>query len=253
MSTMFRVRVPAGTRSGRCRRRGVLGKANEAPLISPPPATPNFPARAGSAKTARMPLPPFWLRSRPLPTLMAAGEMCWYQSTSWRIAVLRHAAHPRRLGQADGARRRHVLLEARHVALDERAVERVAPLQLRGHRPGQHHVGARPDGQVEVGLGGDLRAARIDHHQLGSRAARAADDRREVQVRPGDVVAPRDDEPGVDGLLGGHPRRGTERPHPGLGPHAAAEGLAIEQARARAGGRSAGPWSRRRACRAGPA
>jgi hypothetical protein len=34
----------------------------------------------------------------------------------------------------------------------------------------------------------------------------------------------------VDGLLGGHSGRGAERPDPGLGPHAAAEGLAIEEA-----------------------
>ena len=33
-------------------------------------------------------------------------------------------------GTLKRARRRHVRLEAHHVALDERAVERVAPLQL---------------------------------------------------------------------------------------------------------------------------
>ena len=34
----------------------------------------------------------------------------------------------------------------------------------------------------------------------------------------------------MDGLLGRHPGRGAKRPDPGLGPHAAAEGLAIQQA-----------------------
>ena len=60
----------------------VLGKARLPPLTSPPPGTPSLPARAGSAKMARMPLPPFWFRSRPLPTLMAAGESAWYHSAS---------------------------------------------------------------------------------------------------------------------------------------------------------------------------
>src|SRR3989304_8969 len=83
-SMMLSVRVPAATRSGRASRAGVLGNANEAPLTRPPPGTPNFPARAGSAKTARMPLPPFWLRSSPLPTLIAAGESAWYSSASRR-------------------------------------------------------------------------------------------------------------------------------------------------------------------------
>jgi len=81
---MLSVRVPRGTRSGRASRAGVLGNANEAPLTRPPPGTPNFPASAGSAKTARMPLPPFWLRSSPLPTLIAAGESVWYHSASRR-------------------------------------------------------------------------------------------------------------------------------------------------------------------------
>src|SRR5437879_4373305 len=46
-STMFRVRVPFGTRSGRCRRAGVFGNAKPAPLMRPPPGTPSFPALAG--------------------------------------------------------------------------------------------------------------------------------------------------------------------------------------------------------------
>ncbi len=74
-------------RSGRCSLAGVFGNAKPAPLTRPPPGTPNFPASAGRAKIARMPLPPFWLRSSPLPTLMEAGESVWYHSASWRICA----------------------------------------------------------------------------------------------------------------------------------------------------------------------
>src|SRR3989442_8574490 len=71
---MLSVRVPLGTRSGRVSFAGVLGNAARAEFTSPPPFTPNFPASAGSAKTARIPLPPFWLRSSPLPTAMRSEE-----------------------------------------------------------------------------------------------------------------------------------------------------------------------------------
>ncbi len=86
-STMFSVRVPGGSRSGRCSLASVFGNTKPAPLTRPPPGTPNFPASAGSAKIARMPLPPFWLRSSPLPTLIEAGESVWYHSASWRICA----------------------------------------------------------------------------------------------------------------------------------------------------------------------
>ena len=67
------LRVPAVMKSGRASLAGVLMKTWPAPLTRPPPGTPHLPASAGSAKTARTPLPPFWLRSSPLPTAMAAG------------------------------------------------------------------------------------------------------------------------------------------------------------------------------------
>src|SRR2546427_305788 len=85
-SRMLSVRVPSGTGSGRASRPGVFGNAKDARLTSPPPGTPNFPASAGSAKIARMPLPPFWFRSSPLPTLIAAGESVWYHSASARTS-----------------------------------------------------------------------------------------------------------------------------------------------------------------------
>src|SRR5438093_1048556 len=88
-STMFSVRVPFGTKSGRASFAGVFGNAPRAPLTRPPPFTPNLPASAGSANAARTPLPPFWLRSSPLPTAIAAGEIvrnhsanCWTSRSS---------------------------------------------------------------------------------------------------------------------------------------------------------------------------
>src|SRR5947207_1760762 len=86
---MFSVRVPFGTKSGRASFAGVFGNAPRAPLTRPPPFTPNLPASAGSANAARTPLPPFWLRSSPLPTAIAAGEIvrnhsanCWTSRSS---------------------------------------------------------------------------------------------------------------------------------------------------------------------------
>ncbi len=138
----------------------------------------------------------------------------WYHSASWRIC-------------ASGSC--HELLEAGHVLLDERAVERAPPLQLRGERPRQHHVGPGLERDVHVGLLGDLDALGIHHHDLGPVAAGRVDDRGEVEVRPRDVVAPRDREPGVPHLLGGDAGRGAEGAEPGLGADAAAERRAVEE------------------------
>ncbi len=103
MSMMFRVRVPAGTRSGRVSRATVLGKALPAPLIKPAPRRPNCPASAGSANTARMPLPPLRLRSRPLPTLMAAGSASRYHPAR---RVISSSATPQSRASASAARAR---------------------------------------------------------------------------------------------------------------------------------------------------
>src|SRR5204863_48048 len=78
------------------------------------------------------------------------------------------AANPRGVGQREAARQRHVLVEALHVALDERAVERALPLELGGNRPRQHDVGPGTECDVEVSLLGDLRAPRVDDDQLGA-------------------------------------------------------------------------------------
>src|SRR5439155_1009621 len=190
-SMMLSVRVPSGTRSGRASRPGVFGNAKDAPLTSPPPGTPNFPASAGSAKIARMPLPPFWFRSSPLPTLIAAGESVWY-----------HSANARGVRNAPATGERHELVDTLHVAPDERAVDPATTLELGGDRPGQHHVRPRPECQMEVGAPRDHGASRVDDDEPRARLPRAVDPGHEVEVRPGDVVAPDDDEPGVGDLLG---------------------------------------------------
>ena len=83
---------------------------------------------------------------------------------------------------------------------------------------------------MQVGLLGDLRPPRVDDDELRARPARAVDDRHDVEVRPRHVAAPGDDQLRVLRLLGADAGRRTERPDPRLGPDAAAEGPAIEQA-----------------------
>ena len=151
---------------------GVLGNANDAPLTRPPPTGPNLPASAGSANTARMPLPPLRLRSSPLPTVIEAGEMVAYHSAKRATSATASPHVSAAPLDRPRPRQRHELLEATHPPLDERAIEGTAALEIGGHRPRQHHVGAGAQGQVQIGLLGDLGAARIDHHQLAAGAAR---------------------------------------------------------------------------------
>ena len=46
----------------------------------------------------------------------------------------------------------HERLDAEHVLLDEGAIEAADALELDRERPGQHHVGARPQREVQVRL-----------------------------------------------------------------------------------------------------
>ena len=90
------------------------------------------------------------------------------------------------------------------------------------------------------------------HHQLAARAPHLVDERHQVQVRPRDVVAPGHDQPGQRHLLRPHARarRRTSPSTPRRGcPRTAAS---CRGATRRACGRSAGPSSRPRACRAAP-
>src|SRR5947207_269420 len=183
-STMLSVRVPGGASSGRCSRRGVLGNAYPAPLISPPPGTPNFPASAGSAKIARIPLPPFWLRSSPFPTLIAAGVSAAYHSASVRIwpsgtPQMRAASAP-------------LYRRARAIYSATPATWRASNAWAAGEGRVRAGVVQRQDGLRPVG-GDDRREARVDRVErllprdpLEPRLAAAAD---AAQRRPDPALA----------------------------------------------------------------
>jgi hypothetical protein len=55
-------------------------------------------------------------------------------------------------------------------------------LQFGRQRPSQDDIGARPEGQMQVGFTRDLHAAWIDHHQPGALLAGAVDDRHEMEL-----------------------------------------------------------------------
>src|SRR5712692_2336782 len=227
-SMMLSVRVPLGTRSGRARRAGVFGNANDAPWMRPPPTTPNFPARAGSAKTAAA------VSVALEPVADGDHRRCQRPVPLDELSdlALVHAADPRGVRHRVATRQRHVLLEAGHVTLDERAVEPSLAFQLGRHCPREHDVRPRAERDVEIGLLGDLCPPRVDDDELAAGATRAVDDRYEVEVRPRHVAAPGDDELRMLGLLGPDAGHRTERPDPRLGADASAERPAIEQARA---------------------
>src|SRR4029450_5397716 len=69
--------------------------------------------------------------------------------------------------RADSAGPVHEGLEALDVGLDEGAIEAAAPLELRREGPGEDDVGARPEGQVQIGVLGELYALGIHHHDPG--------------------------------------------------------------------------------------
>ena len=128
----------------------------------------------------------------------------------------------------------HEGLEALDVRLDEGAIEAAAPLELRRERPGEDDVGARPEGQVQIGVLGELHALRIHHHEPGPLPARLVDDGGEVEVAPRHVVAPDYDEPRVARRLGPDPGHRPIGAHPCLAAHAPAEGLPVEEGGAQA-------------------
>ncbi len=140
-----------------------------------------------------------------------------------------HPADPRRVGHGEPPRLLHVGLEALHVALDEAAVEAAASLQLGGQGPRQDHVGAGLERDVQIGLLGDLDPLRIHHHDLGAVAPGGIDDGRQVEVRPRDVVAPRDDQLGHPRLLGSDARGRPKGSQPRLTPDATAEGGTVQE------------------------
>ena len=77
-----------------------------------------------------------------------------------------------------------------HMQRDEGVVEAPDPFQLSRQGPGQYHICARFDGQMQIGFACHWHTARIDHHQLGTTATGSVNVGHEVHLRYGDIVAP---------------------------------------------------------------
>ncbi len=143
--------------------------------------------------------------------------------------TLRHAADARGHRRRVSPRLRHERLEPLDVRVDEGAVEAPPPLELGRERPREHDVGARPERDVQIGLLGELHALGIDHHEPRPAPTRLVDERRQVEIAPGDVVPPDDDEPRVHDRLGPNAGHRPVGAHPGLPADPAAEGLPIQE------------------------
>ena len=76
----------------------------------------------------------------------------------------------------------------------EGMIEAAEPLQLDGDGPGQHHVRAGTNRQMQMRLFGHFDAPRIDHYQPRAVALGGIDLPHEVQIAARGVVAPDDDE-----------------------------------------------------------
>src|SRR5215813_3177559 len=61
-------------------------------------------------------------------------------------------------------------LNSEHMLRDEGMVEAPDPFQLSRQGPGQYHICARLDGQMQIGFACYRHTARIDHHELGTTA-----------------------------------------------------------------------------------
>ena len=107
---------------------------------------------------------------------------------------LRHAADPRRDLRRIAPGLGHERVEALDVGVDERSVQSPAPLQLHREGPGEHDVGAGTQRHVEIGLLGELDPLGIHDDQARALLPGRVDHGGEVQIAPGDVVAPDDDE-----------------------------------------------------------
>jgi len=116
------------------------------------------------------------------------------------------------------------------VCSNEAVVVRAQLLKLIGERKGEQHVGAGLQGQVQIGLLGDLRAQRIDDRQPAALSHRGADLAHQMQIGDGCIVAPHDVERGVRRRLRSDAGYRTIGARPGLAAHPAAQGPAIELA-----------------------
>ena len=95
-----------------------------------------------------------------------------------------------------------VLVGPVDVPLDEGPIEVVARVEQRGNGHRQHAVGARSQGEVQVGLGGQRRAARVDHNDRGAGPLTGAEHRRKVRVGHVRVGAPHDNQLAVPQVVG---------------------------------------------------
>ncbi len=212
---------------------------------------PSLPSSAGSAINARMPLPPLRPRSSPLPGANTSGSasashranLTIWPSCKPHADAARAAGHSRACAMNSSAPSTCSAMNAASSAPDA--------FKFRRHRPGKQHVGAGQQGQMQIGLLGDLRAQRIDHDKPAALAFGLADAADEMHVGDRRVVAPDDVELGVFGKLGRASGHGAIGPRPRLAAHAAAQRPAIKLAGAELVEEPRATCCRRRGSRAG--
>ena len=118
-----------------------------------------------------------------------------------------------------------------HVLFDEGVVEPASLFQFDRQRPGEDHVGAGADREVQVRVLGDLDPLGIDDDEFRAIALGDVDVAHQVQVAGRGVVAPDDDELRKVDLLQRRAGRRAEGAGIGLAAHAAAQRAAAEQRR----------------------
>ena len=208
-SIRFSVRVPGGTRSGRCKLRHRLRKRVAG-------------AKGDAAALAQLAEQRRQRDRRPDAAAAVAPALQPVARRQHQRVGLRHPAcqgedlrfrHAAGLGRPRGrpfARPCHERVGTQHMRGDERRVERAGAFQLRRQRPGQQRVGARQQCDMQVGLCGNLGAQRVDHDQFSPGAHRSPDATHQMQIGNGRVVAPHHVQPRVLCMLwrtAGHGRR----------------------------------------------
>ena len=135
------------------------------------------------------------LRSGPQPMRSRAGRHGRDELGQLLDLGRPHPADVRGAGDRPLAGGGQVLLETTRVVRAELLVHRAPLLEQAGHGVGEHDVGARAHGQVEVGAVGHAGPAGIDHHQPGAVGLGLGQERQEVGVGDRRVGAPDHDEP----------------------------------------------------------
>jgi hypothetical protein len=111
-------------------------------------------------------------------------------------------------------------LSSEHILRDEGVVEAPGPFQLSHQGPGQYHIGARLDGEMQIGFACYRHTARIDHYQLGTTATRRVDVGHEVHLRYGNIVAPDKNQLRLSHVFRSHQGHSAVGAHEGLTFHA---------------------------------